>query len=70
MFQKEFTSSGGCVHEMLSKYGDSATYLVDHHNGEKSRWKKVEYVTQFDSIWVNYACAKFEMMGLLCKHAL
>lgn len=49
---EEFINNGGCVLETLSTNYDSALYLVGQHNKEKSGWKKAEYVTQYDNIWV------------------
>lgn len=58
------------MHETLSKDGNSAIFLMGLYNEEEYRWKKVEYVSRYDNIYINCACAKFEMVGLLCRHAL
>lgn len=50
------TNSHECSHDMLSKDGDSAIYLVGQYNEEKYRWKKVAYVARYDNVWVNCAC--------------
>ena len=69
IFKIEWKASSDCGHEKVSKDSHLVKYRVGYLQGNKEKWKIVEYKVSTD-IFASCSCAKFETYGILCKHIL
>ncbi|GJY63659.1 FAR1-related sequence 5-like protein [Tanacetum coccineum] len=70
VFKKEWVQeTNNLTHESLSKNSDEIKYRVGQVNIEKKYWRIVTFRLS-DKVDITCSCAKFETLGMLCKHAL
>ncbi|XP_077248376.1 protein FAR1-RELATED SEQUENCE 5-like [Tasmannia lanceolata] len=70
IFQSEFKDSNDCWYELLGENGNVTEYSVGLSDDEPWKWCKVVYEESDEGVKATCACAKFETVGILCKHIL
>ncbi|XP_061355857.1 protein FAR1-RELATED SEQUENCE 5-like [Gastrolobium bilobum] len=70
IFKKEWKADmHNCFHEKIAMKENLITYRVGSPEVDKEWWEIVEYHLT-ESFTAHCSCAKFETMGILCKHIL
>ncbi|XP_077247368.1 protein FAR1-RELATED SEQUENCE 5-like [Tasmannia lanceolata] len=70
IFQSEFKDSNDCWYDLLGENGNVTEYSVGLSDEEPWKWCKVVYEESDEGVKATCACAKFETVGILCKHII